>query len=117
MKGDDPYQFTRNTSKSSCVAGVPSASTGGLGSYTWAWIEAGSQLRAKELGDIGYDEYKDAIDRPGTTPSRRVQDQEQASVSDSFLTPGLVGGPSRGIYWSQFMAYTGGILAATASTS
>jgi outer membrane protein insertion porin family len=112
MKGDDPYQFTRNSFEIQLRGGRALGEYWRVsGSYTWAWIESKDpNFELKELGDIGYDEYKDAIDDLADAFAQGFKTKSSFRFGLIFDTRDYVGGPSRGIYWSQFMAYTGGIL-------
>lgn len=81
------------------------------GSYTWAWIDsydANFVVRTNYTGldDDTIDNVKDlqeALERGFTTKS-------SLRVGAIFDTRDYVGGPSRGVYWSQFFTYTGGII-------
>lgn len=81
------------------------------GSYTWAWIDsydANFNVRTNYdgLDDSTIDNIKDlqdALERGFTTKS-------SLRLGLIFDTRDYVGGPSRGVYWSQFFTYTGGII-------
>ncbi|HPH01623.1 MAG TPA: outer membrane protein assembly factor BamA [Spirochaetota bacterium] len=111
---DDEYHFMRKAFEIQLRAGRSfSEWWRGYSSYTFAWIDS------YDANFVPLSET-DATNKSSTTQEyiRRLRDAlEKGYSTKSSLRLGLlydtrdyVGGPSRGIYASQFLTYTGGIL-------
>ena len=111
---NDDYSFTRKSFEIQLRGGRSLGEYWRLyGSYTWAWIDsydANFLVRETNYSDPVYVEYEDNIETLRTALSGGFRTKSSFRAGLIFDTRDYVGGPSRGIYWSQFFTYTGGIL-------
>lgn len=115
--GDDGYHYLRNTFEIQLRGGRALGEYWRTsGSYTWAWLKSYDEnfiVTGSTESNYPPSTDKNAIDRVESLRydlAAGYQTKSSFRFGFIFDTRDYVGGPSRGIYWSQFMSYTGGIL-------
>ncbi|MDR2733974.1 MAG: outer membrane protein assembly factor BamA [Spirochaetota bacterium] len=115
MRGDDKeYHFSRKAFEIQLRAGRSlSEWWRGYASYTFAWVNSyGANFVPKSETDAATlsASAQEYIRRLRDALARGYSTKSSARIGLLYDTRDYIGGPSRGIYASQFLTYTGGIL-------